>query len=92
MTRRRTNASRNRSQESERTHRETVVPLELFFDLVIVFAFTQVTGLLSADPNWTGVLDGLLLHLNLLGQCLAAERASRQGPGWRESPPHPPGP
>ena len=38
-----------------------VGPLELFFDLVIVFAFTQVTGLLSADPSWTGVLDGLLL-------------------------------
>src|SRR3954463_13474378 len=45
----------------DRGGRETVVPLELFFDLVIVFAFTQVTMLLSADPTWTGVAHGLLL-------------------------------
>ncbi|MCA1842112.1 MAG: low temperature requirement protein A, partial [Actinobacteria bacterium] len=31
----------------ERGERDTVVPLELFFDLVFVFAFTQVTTLLS---------------------------------------------
>lgn len=38
-----------------------VTPLELFFDLLFVFAFTQVTGLLSDDPTWTGVLRGLLV-------------------------------
>src|SRR4051794_15180955 len=44
--------------------RETVVPLELFFDLVFVFAFTQVTSLLSSDPSWRGVLRaGLLLSV-----------------------------
>ncbi len=36
------------------SERESVVPLELFLDLVIVFAFTQVTGLLTAAPSWAG--------------------------------------
>ncbi len=45
--------------------RETVAPLELFFDLVIVFAFTQVTTLLSGDPTWNGILHGLLLFVAL---------------------------
>jgi low temperature requirement protein LtrA len=44
--------------------RDTVVPLELFFDLVFVFAFTQVTTLLRDDPSWGGVLRaGLLLSV-----------------------------
>jgi len=48
----------------ERGERDTVVPLELFFDLVFVFAFTQVTTLLSGDATWGGVLRaGLLLSL-----------------------------
>ena len=38
-----------------------VTPLELFFDLVFVFAITQVTGLLSADPTWEGLARGLLI-------------------------------
>lgn len=38
-----------------------VTPLELFFDLVVVFAITQVTGFLSDDPTWGGLLRGLLL-------------------------------
>lgn len=38
-----------------------VTPLELFFDLLFVFAFTQVTGLLTDDPTWTGMLRGLLV-------------------------------
>ena len=37
-----------------------VTPLELFFDLVFVFAITQVTSLLSHDPTWHGVLRGML--------------------------------
>ena len=41
--------------------RETVVPLELFFDLVFVFTFTQVSTLLSNDPTWGGVLRAALL-------------------------------
>jgi low temperature requirement protein LtrA len=40
---------------------QRVTPLELFFDLVVAFAFTQVTTLLSRSPTWGGLLRGLLL-------------------------------
>ena len=40
---------------------QRVTPLELFFDLVFVFAFTQVTTVLSDDPTWTGLGHGLLI-------------------------------
>jgi low temperature requirement protein LtrA len=46
-------------QHVEREQR--VTPLELFFDLVFVFAFTQVTTVLSDDPTWRGVGHGLLI-------------------------------
>jgi len=38
-----------------------VTPLELFFDLVFVFAITQVTRLLSNEPTWPGVLRAMLV-------------------------------
>jgi low temperature requirement protein LtrA len=38
-----------------------VTPLELFFDLVFVFAFTQVTTLMSNDVTWGGLGRGLLI-------------------------------
>jgi low temperature requirement protein LtrA len=38
-----------------------VTPLELFFDLVFVFAITQVTSLLAHHPTWLGVLHGMLV-------------------------------
>jgi low temperature requirement protein LtrA len=38
-----------------------VTPLELFFDLALVFAFTQVTRTLVEDPTWGGVLRGMLV-------------------------------
>ena len=45
-----------------RTEREQrVTPLELFFDLVVVFAFTQVTRLMADDLSWSGVGRGLLV-------------------------------
>ena len=37
----------------------SVSPLELFFDLVFVFALTQVTALLADDLTWPGLLRGL---------------------------------
>src|SRR6058998_148343 len=46
-------------RQTEREHR--VTPLELFFDLVVVFAITQVTSFLSHHPTWGGLLRGLLL-------------------------------
>ncbi len=36
----------------------SVTPLELFFDLVFVFALTQVTTLLADDLTWLGLLRG----------------------------------
>ena len=39
----------------------TVSPLELFFDLIFVFAFTQVTALLAYDLTWTGLARGTAL-------------------------------
>jgi low temperature requirement protein LtrA len=42
-----------------------VTPLELFFDLVFVFAITQVTSLLSHDATWRGVLHGMLVLVAL---------------------------
>jgi low temperature requirement protein LtrA len=40
---------------------QRATPLELFFDLVFVFAFTQVTGLMSENPTWEGLGQGLLV-------------------------------
>jgi len=60
---------------SEREHE--VTPLELFFDLVFVFAITQVTSLLAHDPTWHGVLRGMLV--------LAAVWWAWTGYGWLTS-------
>src|SRR4029077_20043684 len=46
-------------RQDERTHR--VTPLELFFDLVFVFAITQVTTFLTRSPTGGGLLRGMLL-------------------------------
>ena len=40
---------------------ETVSPLELFFDLVFVLAFTQCTALMADQPTWEGLARGLLV-------------------------------
>jgi low temperature requirement protein LtrA len=40
---------------------ERVTPLELFFDLVFVLALTQCTTLMSHDPSWSGLAQGLLV-------------------------------
>ncbi|HEV2713193.1 MAG TPA: low temperature requirement protein A [Gaiellaceae bacterium] len=48
-------------RELERGDEHEVTPVELFFDLVFVFAITQVTSLLADDPTWGGVLRGMLV-------------------------------
>jgi low temperature requirement protein LtrA len=40
---------------------QEVTELELFFDLVFVFAITQVTGFVSADPTWTRLVEGMAI-------------------------------
>jgi low temperature requirement protein LtrA len=42
-------------------HEHGVTPRELFFDLVFVFAFTQVTTLLAHDPTFGGIGRGVLV-------------------------------
>jgi low temperature requirement protein LtrA len=42
-------------------HEHRVTPRELFFDLVFVFAFTQVAALLAAEPTFAGIGRGVLV-------------------------------
>jgi low temperature requirement protein LtrA len=53
---------------------QRVTPLELVFDLVFVFALTQVTGFLSHHLTWMGMLQG--------GALLAALWAAWEGYSW----------
>jgi low temperature requirement protein LtrA len=53
--------ARARREDRQTEREQRVTPLELFFDLVFVFAFTQVTGFLSHSPTWGGLLRGMLL-------------------------------
>ncbi len=39
----------------------SVTPLELFFDLVFVYALTQVTALMAEDSSGEGVLHGMIV-------------------------------
>jgi low temperature requirement protein LtrA len=74
----------------------TVTPLELFFDLVFVYALTQVTALMADDLTGRGLLRGLLVLALLwwcwccyawLGNTVRAERASSGWPCSRSWPP-----
>jgi low temperature requirement protein LtrA len=51
----------DRLQEESVEVEQRVTALELFFDLVFVFAITQVTGFISADPTWTRLVEGLAI-------------------------------
>src|SRR2546421_4523783 len=55
--------TRARAPRLSAAQRETerVTPLELFFDLVFVLALTQCTTLMSHDPTWSGLAQGLLV-------------------------------
>jgi low temperature requirement protein LtrA len=48
-------------QELELEAEQSVTALELFFDLVFVFAITQVTGFLYHDPSWTRLVEALAI-------------------------------
>ena len=50
---------RLRFESTDESHR--VTSLELFFDLVFVYALTQVTSLLAADTTWLGVARGVVV-------------------------------
>jgi len=53
-------ASRSAAQKPA-SDDDRVTPLELFFDLVFVFAVTQVTQLLADRPTWEGLAQALIL-------------------------------
>ncbi|HET6213463.1 MAG TPA: low temperature requirement protein A [Micromonosporaceae bacterium] len=63
-----TDANTRRRRITETVEGAGVTPLELFFDLVFVYAFTQVTALMAAELNWHGVIRGGLV-LALLWWC-----------------------
>src|SRR3954447_12382298 len=46
---------------AERAGEERVSPLELFFDLVFVLSFTQVTLKMADNPGWESLGEGLLI-------------------------------
>jgi Bacterial low temperature requirement A protein (LtrA) len=68
--------SKRRVEERDAEHR--VTPLELFFDLVFVFAFTQVMSLFVDDPTRVGCSAGCWFSLRSggRGSCTRA-RGSR---------------
>ncbi len=49
------------SEGRDSSEEKRVSPLELFFDLVFVFALTQVTALMADNPTWTGLGEGMLV-------------------------------
>jgi low temperature requirement protein LtrA len=51
----------DRLQDEPAEVEQEVTPLELFFDLVFVFAITQVTGFVSGDPTWTRLVEGMAI-------------------------------
>jgi low temperature requirement protein LtrA len=51
----------NEAMRSIAEREQRVTPLELFFDLVFVYAVTQVTTLMSQDLTWRGVGRGVLV-------------------------------
>ncbi len=61
VTSRRSSRSSSRRISAELREGEVVKPLELFFDLVFVLAFTQCTALMAAQPTWEGIGRGMLV-------------------------------
>src|SRR6186997_2298328 len=54
-------AGEARTSDQQAESEQRVTALELFFDLVFVFAITQVTGFLADNSTWQGLLQGLFL-------------------------------
>lgn len=49
----------------QRTEDFIADPVELFFDLAFVYAFSQLVAHLVHFPTWKGASEGLLLFLTL---------------------------
>ena len=61
MTRRRGNEGHGHRLTAEQRQIDAVKPLELYFDLVFVLAFTQCTALMADQPTWAGLGRGVLV-------------------------------
>jgi low temperature requirement protein LtrA len=59
---------------AELRNEERVKPLELFFDLVFVLAFTQCTALMANMPTWEGLAQGMLVRAGQIALFLIAGR------------------
>jgi low temperature requirement protein LtrA len=51
------------ARQTGRAEQQEAAPLELFYDLVFVFAITQVSNMLLDDLSWAGAGDALLAFL-----------------------------
>jgi low temperature requirement protein LtrA len=58
-------AARDELLEAPAEREQRVTALELFFDLVFVFAITQVTGFIYHDPGWTRLLQAFAILMVL---------------------------
>ena len=79
--------------EARETTEARVSPLELFFDLVFVFAFTQVTGTLTDDHTAASVGRAVLVFAVLWWAwgayawlTNAVQTSTRPAPAWSSWP------
>ncbi len=67
------------------TEDASVTPLELFFDLVFVYALTQVTAMMATDLSGRGILEGMIV-LALVWWCWVGYswigNVARADEGW----------
>jgi low temperature requirement protein LtrA len=52
-------------QEQAEPREQPVTPLELFFDLVLVFAITQVSSSIAEHPTWATLAEGVAILASL---------------------------
>jgi low temperature requirement protein LtrA len=53
--------SAGESEQRQHEIEQRVTPLELFFDLMFVFAITQVTGFIATHPTWTRLVEAIAI-------------------------------
>lgn len=53
----------NQDEYTRGRSRQEAEPLELLFDLVYVFAISQLSHALYADPSWLGAAQAFVLYV-----------------------------
>ncbi len=85
MTPRRRDRSERHRITVEARDRESVTPLELFFDLVFVLAITQCSALMDSGDSARTLPEGRIFGLNGIGiseRCAGKSQAQR----WNRAP------